>query len=111
MDSKYDQDDWRIILGEHVNGGCCVSETLRAVRAKFPRLAHLARKTFEEFLRSEDGRKQLDEELKAREEERRSALERNKEKWSGLSLYQLWEACSKELLINALAGDREATRQ
>ena len=111
MESKYDQDAWRIIFEEHLNTGCCVSETLRVVRTKYPSFAHLARKTFEDYLRSPDGRRQLDEEMKAHESEIKATLALNLEKWNRMSLDQLWEACAKELLISALAGDRDAVRQ
>ncbi|MGD0094699.1 MAG: hypothetical protein ABSE73_32720, partial [Planctomycetota bacterium] len=63
----YYESDWQVIMREHVNNGCCVAHTLRAVNAKYARFGTLSRKTLEGYLKSECGRRQLDEALKARE--------------------------------------------
>ena len=111
MDPRYDQDDWQLIIEIHVSLGCCVSETLRVVRMKYPQYAHLARETFEEYLESEEGKKQLAEEIDAYKSEIEGNLAINREKWDAMSLYRLWEECAKELLKRALAGDRDAERK
>ncbi|MGD0092369.1 MAG: hypothetical protein ABSE73_20830 [Planctomycetota bacterium] len=111
MEQKYDQDDWKFIVGIHTKLGCNVSETLRTVRTKYPKYAHLARKTFEEYLDSEDGKKTLAEALEFNAAEVEAELARNREKWKPMSLYRLWEACARELLMLALAGDRDAVRK
>ncbi|MGD0090338.1 MAG: hypothetical protein ABSE73_10505 [Planctomycetota bacterium] len=111
MEQKYDQRDWETIVTIHVELGCNVSETLRIVRTKFPQYAHLARKTFEEYLDSEEGEKKLAEVTAARQAEIAATLARNREQWNAMSLYRLWEECARQLLMRALAGDRDAERK
>ena len=111
MEPKYDQDDWQFIIEIHAELGCCVSETLRVVRLKYPQYAHLARKTFEDYLDSDDGKKQLAEAIEALKSEVEATLALNREKWGAMTMYRLWEACTKELLMRALAGDRDAERR
>ncbi|MGD0093730.1 MAG: hypothetical protein ABSE73_27800, partial [Planctomycetota bacterium] len=87
------------------------SETLLVVRAKYPQYAHLARKTFEEYRDSDEGKKQLAEALEAHQLQIAGQLAINRTRWDALSLYRLWEECARELLMRALAGDRDAERK
>ncbi|MGD0088715.1 MAG: hypothetical protein ABSE73_02240 [Planctomycetota bacterium] len=111
MEPKYDQEDWQFIVEIHAKLGCNVSETLRMLRTRYPKYAHLARKTFEEYLDSEEGKKMLAEVLEFNAAQVEAELARNRQKWNAMSLYRLWEACTRELLMLALAGDRDAVRK
>ncbi|MGD0088627.1 MAG: hypothetical protein ABSE73_01785 [Planctomycetota bacterium] len=111
MESKYDQEDWKIILKTYAEVGCNASETLLVVRAKYPQYAHLAWKTFKEYLRSEEGEKQVAEALEAHELQIAGQLAINRTRWNAMSLYRLWEECARALLMRALAGDRDAERK
>ncbi|MGD0094590.1 MAG: hypothetical protein ABSE73_32165 [Planctomycetota bacterium] len=111
MEPKYDQEDWKIILKTYAEVGCNASETLLVVRAKYPQYAHLARKTFEEYRDSDEGKKQLAEALEDHQLQIAGQLAINRTRWNALSLYRLWEECARALLMRALAGDRDAERK
>ncbi|MGD0092691.1 MAG: hypothetical protein ABSE73_22500, partial [Planctomycetota bacterium] len=111
MEVKYDQDDWQIIIEEHVRLSCCMDQSLHYLRRQFPRYARLCRKTFEDYLDSEAGQVMLDQALAAQQAEIEARLTLNRMKWSAMSLYQLWEECTRELLMRALAGDKDAERK
>ena len=112
--NKYTEEAWETIMKEIVKYGGCISAGVRSLRRNYPGCYYLSRQTVNSYLNTEAGAKMYQYYLQAYKERVQDIMDKLNENDSAhmasMTLYELWETCTKNELKLAMLGDKESGR-